>query len=93
MSNLPSINEIRRTLRAAFPNAGIKASKIINDEEDIELIITSDASNFRRELEAFVVRSYCVEYMGKRCLGGHMLGYTYGEGRANCRHRWDFNLR
>ena len=93
MSNLPSITEIRRALREAFPNAGIKASKIINDEEDIELIITSDDFNFRRELEAFVVSNYCVEYMGKRCLGGHMLGYVYGEGRANCRHRWDFNLR
>ena len=86
-----SINKIRQTLRAAFPNADIKVSKIKHAEDNIELVVTS--FQFSRKvceaLEALVTETYGVKYIGLRCKDGVMLGELYGSWR-NPRTRFDF---
>jgi hypothetical protein len=84
-----SINKIRQTLRAAFPNADIKVSKIKHADDDIDLVVTSQHFDCREALEALVTKSYGVEYIGRRCKDGIMLGDTYGS-RWDFRHRFDF---
>lgn len=86
-----SLPEIRRTLRDAFPDADIKVTKIKRSEDDIDLIVTSSLFYFyfREALEALVTETYGVEYIGRRCKDGNMLGDVYGP-RYGHRHRFDF---
>jgi hypothetical protein len=85
----PSLTEIRRTLRDAFPDADIKVTKIKRSEDDIDLAVTSSLFYCREALEALVTETYGVEYIGRRCNDGNMLGEVYGP-RYGHRHRFDF---
>jgi hypothetical protein len=84
MSNPTSLSEIRRTLRSEFPAADIKVSK-----QDDALTVTTDDYLIRAVLEAFVTKTYGLEYIGRRCKDGTMDGDIYGS-RWDYRHRFDF---
>lgn len=79
-----SLSKIRSHLRSEFPDADIKVSK-----QDDALTVTTDDYLIRSRLEAFVTKTYGVEYIGRRCKDGTMDGDIYG-GRWNYRHRFDF---